>query len=281
MKNLDLKLVALLCSMLFLRQGFAVEKEEPIRLRGKSLFTFEQDHFIFETDKAYFKIDRKGLSKGLLNKFENSTLNDKEIEFEISSKKLKYSWPVTISTDDSNLQIVNNNKTVTSINEKNGLLNLEGKLMVSFSDEDCLIQVKDTVYQFKKSVLTQNQNEQLRLANIGSNVKLSIPKESVNYSWSFAAPVTRNIASIDEPDETIRNKSYMELTGTVLYSANQNTIAVQSKDSIYHVKRRNVITPKPELLDIHGSKVKLIIPTKDIEFTWAATNTKFVENRKP
>jgi hypothetical protein len=92
MKNQIAKLVVFLCSVLLLKVEVRANNPEMIQLRGKPLFSFTQDHFIVETDKAYYKISKKGLSSALVNKLEKSVINNKEIEFEISQNKIDYSW---------------------------------------------------------------------------------------------------------------------------------------------------------------------------------------------
>jgi hypothetical protein len=162
---------------------------------------------------------------------------------------------------------------------KSDQLVLSGNLVNSFIDDEYLIQAQDTVYELKKSDLSKDQIKELKKISPGGLVHLSIPRKVVHHSWSFKPQASRSIASVEEPDTTFKNKSYMELTGTILYSANPATVAVQSKNSIYHLKRQSIVTEKPSLLDAYSSKVKLIIPNRDIEFTWATQNAKNAETK--
>lgn len=277
MKNLIAKLVVFLCSVLLFKQEVSAEKSDRIQLYGKPLFSFTQDHFIIETDKAYYKISKKGLPAPLLTKLEKSLINNKQIEFEIAQNKIEYSWPVVNSMSDSNRStvhdVVSNEPSVIK-DVKTGQLTLNGHFVSSFVDGEYLIQVNDTIYQIKKSNLPDSQVHELNKLSQGEDVHIFIPQESVHYSWSFKPQASRMMASIEEPDATSKNKTYTELTGTILYSANPATVAVQSKNSIYHLKKQSIVTEKPSLLDVHSSKVKLIIPNQDIEFSWTAKNAK-------
>lgn len=276
MKNLIAKLVVFLCSVLLFKQDANAEKSERIQLYGKPLFSFTQDHFIIETDKAYYKIAKKDLPANLLTKLEKSLINNKQIEFEIAQNKIEYSWPVANTMTTAAQDVVSNEPSVVK-DAKTGQLTLNGSFVSSFADGEYLIQANDAIYQLKKSDLSDSQVQALNKLSQGEDVHVSIPQEAVHYLWSFKPQASRmiaSIASIEEPDATFKNKSYTELTGTILYSANPATVAVQSKNSIYHLKKQSIVTEKPSLLNVHSSKVKLIIPNQDIEFSWVAKSAK-------
>ena len=281
MKNQIAKLVVFMCSVLLLKNEVKAHNNEMIHLRGKPLFSFTQDHFIVETDKAYYKIAKKGLPSSLLSKLEKSVISNKEIEFEIAQNKIDYSWPVS-EPIETIAQLVPQNETLSlqsDSNNKDGQMTLSGNLVNSFIDDEFLVQTQDTIYELKKSDLSKDQINELAQIKPGGRVHLSIPQTAVHHSWGFKPQASRTVASIEEPDTTLKNKTYMELTGTILYSANPETVAVQSKNSIYHLKRQSIVTEKPSLLDSYSSKVKLIIPTRDVEFTWTAKNSKNEESK--
>lgn len=266
-------------------RSYAEERSELVQLAGKSLFSFTQDHFIIETDRYFYKITKKGLSTAMLSKLENATINNESIALKISSRHIEYVWPTVAlgtsccwngkSKTDYNATA---EEIVAKVAESNGRIRLNGNLVLSLSEPYYLIQVKDAVYQLKKSALTNEQTKELNKVSLGSQISISVHQSAVNYSWNLKQNVSRNIASVEERDELSLNKSFMRLKGTVLYSANEPIVIVQSKDMVYHLKRKGILTKNPKLLDVNGSKIQLIVPVNDIEFFWSTINVKLVES---
>lgn len=283
MKTIMNNMTVIMLLMTIVSVSYSKTESVIVQLEGKSLFSFTQEHFIFQTDKYFYKISKKGLPAEKIKKFENATISNANIKMTISSHQINQVWPVAtpgnsccwsgISKTDYNSTV---NELVTGITENSGKINLVGKLTLSFSEPYYLIQVNDEIFQINKSVLTKIQQDELNTKIFGSQVSLSIPKQAISYSWSFKQEVSRNIASADEEDEILLNKSFMNLKGTVLYSANEPVVIIQSKNMFYQIKRAGILMKNPQSLDVNGSKVQLIVPVKDIDFFWSTNKVRIV-----
>lgn len=259
----------------------ADEKPGYLKLQGKSLFSFTPDHFILQSDKYFYKISKNGLSVDLVAKLEKSALNNENITVQIPNKKIDYIWPAVFSGSGAKSTAVYATtaaELAAEVTENNGRVQLKGNLILSFSEPYYLIQVNNSIYQLKKSALSNTQIKELQKINLGGRINLSVSQSAVSYTWNFKQDVSRNIASLEEPDEILTNKSYMTLKGTVLYSVNEPIVIIQSSNVVYHIKRKGIVTKNPKLLDVHGSKIQLIVPINEVEFFWTMDNTKLVTN---
>ena len=262
---------------------FADTKSNVLPLQGRSLATLTEDYFVVQTDKFFYKIARNGLAPDLSLKLEKGVINNQHLAFNIPQEKIEYVWPVVFwesTKQPENINELNKNELDTNKLENAGKVQLTGVLALSFSAEYYLIQSGYTVYQLKKSSLSQEQLSALKQVGIGEQISIAIPKSSINYSWNFKQVVSRNIASVTpraELDEMSLNETYLTLKGTVLHSASESTVIVQSKDLIYHLKRNGVLTKTPKLLATNGARIQLMVPVNAIEFFWPVNNTKVVK----
>lgn len=259
---------------------FAYTELNLLRLEGRSLATLTEDYFVVQTDKFFYKINKNGLASDLKVKLENGALNNQNLAVNIPQEKIEYIWPVVFWESNKQLKKdyeLNKNELAFNISTNAKKIQLKGVLALSFSPDYYLIQGSDTVYQLKKSSLSKEQLNVIKQIGIGGQISISIPKSAINYSWNFKQIISRNVASIEEPDEMSLNETYLTLKGTVLYSASEPTVIVQSKDLIYHLKRKGVLTKTPKLLGINGARIQLMVPVNAVEFFWPVNSVKVVK----
>lgn len=234
-----------------------------IQIQGKSLFTFTSDHFVIQSDKYFYKVSKIGLPPATQFKLENSTGNGELISVDIPRSKIEYSWPNLHSAYDGRFAAAQEEPKA-----EDGQIILNGSLQLSFSDEYFFIQAQDSVYQVKKSALSEKQIRSLLQTNTNTRIIIAIPHEAIQGAWSFKQNLSRNIASVDVPDSFEVVNSILTLNGIILYSANDGFVTVQSGARIYQLKRIGISTKQPELLNVPGSKVYLTLPVANIEAHW-------------
>lgn len=236
---------------------------EDMKIQGKSLFTFSSSHFVIQAEKAFYQVERKGLSLTTLSKLEKSTMNSEIVVVNIPRNKIEYIWP-----NLGNVPAV----SVAAIAEEPpaevGRIVLRGTLQVSFSEEHFLMQNQSAVYQIAKAALSEKEIEKFTKAGIGANQVISVPEAAIQSSWSFRQNPSRTIASIEEPDAFEVRNSMLTMRGTVLYSADNQFVIVQSGPTVYRLRRNGIATKRPELLDLNGSRVNLTVAVANIAAYW-------------
>lgn len=236
---------------------------EDLQIQGKLLFTFSGMHFVIQAEKAFFQAEKKGLPPATLSKLEKSTGSNEMIAVKIPRSKIVYIWPNVGPVPVG---------TVTEIAEEPiaeaGRIILRGTPQVSFSEEHFLILDQNSVYQITKSALSEKEIEKFAKAGLGARIVIAVPEAAIKGFWSFKQNPSRTIASIEEPDAVEVRNSMLTMRGTILYSADNQFVIVQSGPTIYRLRRNGIGTKRPELLDLNGSRVDLTVAVANIAASW-------------
>lgn len=236
---------------------------EDLQIQGKSLFTFSGQHFVIQAEKAFYLIEKRGLPPATLSRIENSTGNSETISVDIPRSEIDYIWPNPDSLPSGKVAEV-----IEEPKAEKGRIILRGSLNVSFSEEHFLVVDQNSVYHISKSSLSDMEIEKFSKAGFGAHLVIAVPEEAIKGTWTFIQAPSRKIASIEEPDSANVHKSMLTLRGTILYSADNRFVIVQSGPTIYRLRRNGIGTKRPELLDLNGSRVNLTVAVANIVAYW-------------
>lgn len=269
MKNV--KLYNLTFGVLFALQSLILNAQEPeakTRVVGKALIGIDDTNYVIQTDKYYYKIVKNKISKQLSKRLETAALNGQKLTITLPNRGIELVWPISFNRKNN----VHPNTVLTAkkskIKKGADHIQLNGTLMLSMAEPYYLVQVNETIYQIKKSALDKQQLNALNSVQVGSPINIELLPKAISYTWNYHTYTSRTIASIPENDSVSENASYVRINGTILYSASEPSIIVQSEDHYYQLKRNSISTQEPQLLDVHGARVKLVVPLKGIEFSW-------------
>ena len=236
---------------------------EEMQIQGKSLFTVTSDYFIIQSDNYFYKVSKIGLASATLSQLEKSVGNSDLITVVLPRNKIEYTWQNQHSVHDGRF-VAEQEEPKAEV----GQIVLNGRLQLSFSDEHFIIQGQDSVFQVKKSALSAEQIATVSLTAVGNQLVIAVPKKAIQDTWSFKQNLSRNIASVEDPDSFEVVNSILTISGVILHSFDDGFVTVQSGGRIYQLKRTGINTIQPELLDFPGSRVYLTLPVADIEAQW-------------
>lgn len=236
---------------------------EDLQIHGKSLFTFSGKHFVIQSEKAFFQIEKRGLPPATLSKLENSTISSETIAVNIPRSKIQYIWPNLNSVPANSVAAIAEEPTA-----EDGRTVLRGSLQLSFSEGHFLVLDQKSIYQIAKSALSENEIEKFTKAGPGTSIVIAVPEAAILGSWSFKQSPARKLASLEEPDAFEVRNSILTMSGTILYSADSQFVIVQSGPTVYRLRRNGIATKRPDLLDLNGSRVSLTVAVANIAAYW-------------
>lgn len=244
-----------------------------VPLSGRALFSFDDNYYTMETDKYFFRLSKKEMDQELSRQIEKSVFSGKRISIAVPSIHIKHAWPViysgtNLSGRESFENIKKNMVTIKKIEP--GFTQIKGQLLLSFDEPYYLVQIDETIVKITKSDLNPDQQSEISKVNIGSEISFSVPTKAVNITWLFKPDKQRNIASfVEDLDAVERNQTFAKIRGTVLYSANEASVIVQSQSLFFQLNKLGISTRTPQALEVIGSKIQLVVPNDKIEFIWS------------
>lgn len=234
-----------------------------LQIQGKSLFTFSRRHFVVQAEKVFYQIEKKGVPPATLSKLEQTAVNGGTIAFSIPRSKIEYIWPNPDSVAAETVSATAEESTAEA-----GRIVLRGTSQLSFSEEHFLVQDQDSVYQIAKSALSEKEIGKFAKAGPGASLVITVPEAAIQGTWSFKQNPSRTLASFEEPDAFEFRDSLLIMRGTILYSADNQFVIVQSGSTVYRLRRNGIATNRPELLDLNGSRVNLTVAVANIAASW-------------
>jgi hypothetical protein len=244
-----------------------------VPLSGRALFSFDDNYYTLQTDRYFFRLSKKEMDQELSRQIEKSVFSGKRISITVPSIHIRHAWPAIYSgTNLSNRESFENIKKnmVTIEKIEPGFTQINGKLLLSFDEPYYLVQIDETIMKITKSDLSPDQQSEISKVNIGSEISFSVPTKAVNMTWLFKPDKQRNIASfVENLDALERNQTFAKIKGTVLYSANEASVIVQSQSLFFQLNKLGISTRTPQALEVIGSKIQLVVPNDKIEFIWS------------
>lgn len=236
---------------------------EELQIQGKSLFTFSGKYYVLQAERAFYQIEKKGLSPTTASKLEKSTLNNAVVSVSVPRGKIEYIWP-----NADYAPVETNFIDVEEPIADAGKVLLRGYLQAAFSEEYFEFLDKDTLYQITRSALSENEIKKFVNTGLSTRLVVAVPEAAIKGSWSFKQSPSRTLASVEESDSSEIRNSMMTLKGTILYSAESRFVIVQSGPTIYQLRKLGIGTKRPELLEINGSRVDLTVNVGNIAASW-------------
>lgn len=277
-------LITLVASLITISSDANMNK---LVLKGRSLYSFSENQFMFLTETYVYKIEKSKLTALEVDALDRSAVNGNAMTVTIPRESVSYLWPNRpyMAAEAKSKKLVEKLAELRrSAVKGRGEFSLEGQSLYSFSEAFALIQVGDMVYQIKKSDLDAKQQD--TISAIGSTVYLAIPEKAVKLSWTISPKIVevRSPASVITCERVKFNKSgFVELTGTLLCSFDEPHVLVQSQGHIFQLRRKEVKNLSGSDLESPGALVKIVAPARAVEFVWSANldDYKFYQNRKP
>lgn len=149
---------------------------------------------------------------------------------------------------------------------------ISGTVLYSFSESHCLVQTKTHVFRIRREKLTEAEIKLLK--NVGSNIVISVPRQSIDMAWRFAEPSSRTMASAVQvapalADEVKSNGNLLQLRGKPMASFDEAHYLVQSNRYVYRIRQADLDEATRAKLASVGSHVQFRVPAKSVDFAWA------------
>lgn len=180
----------------------ALEREVPdmvqifgdkIAVKGKLALSFNDEHFLVQSDGKLYRLDRKSLSADVNQSLAKASIGDKVnltvdlasaqhvgtlIDSSIKADEPSARMPASVAQADRTQE--------DAITYGKGMLRIVGTLVHSFNTPLVIIQVKDTYLQLKRDgLIFTDGTKSADIEKPGRHVNVQAPLHAVDFIWRY------------------------------------------------------------------------------------------------
>ncbi len=266
--------VTVLTSLALGNSGHA-KKAEPRHLDGELLLTTDNHHFVVQTDKYFFRINRAKLDADLQRRLEQAAFAHAKARFSTPGDSIELRWPTVLPPGKSSLKELER-EVPDKVQVLGDKIAVKGKLALSFNDEHFLVQSDGKLYRLDRKSLNADLNQSLEKTSIGDKVNLTVDLASAQHVGTLidSSRMPASVAQADRTqDEAITfGKGMLRIVGTLVHSFDTPLVIIQVKDTFLQLKRDGLVFTdgtKPADIEKPGRHVNVQAPLHAVDFIWS------------
>lgn len=265
--------VTVLTSLALGNSGHA-KKAEPRHLDGELLLTTDDHHFVVQTDKYFFRINRAKLDADLQRRLEQAAFAHAKARFSTPGDSIEFRWPTVLPPGKSSLKELER-EVPDKVQVLGDKIAVKGKLALSFNDEHFLVQSDGKLYRLDRKSLSADLNQSLAKTPIGDKVNLTVDLASAQHVGTLidSSRMPASVAQADRTqDEAITfGKGMLRIVGTLVHSFDTPLVIIQVKDTFLQLKRDGLVFTdgtKPADIEKPGRHINVQAPLHAVDFIW-------------
>ena len=236
-------------------------------ITGVVEYSFDRKYRLVLAENFVYLIKADHLNRNLKLQFEKV---GSRISVELPPDSIESAWPVTPLSSESVTTIASPFIAPDSFKTDGKMLTLTGTALPATSDRDRFVQIGHNIFHIKvgKFAVADRQN----LMQQFGRATIHVPADSIGLVWT--APTEE---SGREPASVIESElehfelvgGWLNVTGIVQYSFNDELVEIQSGDTFFAINRLTLSKSQQEQALIPGNRVTLRVPAATISMIWS------------